>query len=404
MHAECYSCGADSLRLFYEVEQIPVHSVLLMPTREAAVSYPRGDLRLGFCRACGFIQNTAFDPRVHEYCPRYEDPQGFSATFNRFARGLAEEWIGRYGLRNKRILEIGCGKGDFLVLLCELGPNRGIGIDPSCVPGRIESDAASRIELIQDFYSERYAELQADFVCCRHTLEHIQPTGEFLRTVRRSLGDRNDTILGFELPDVSRVLKQRAFWDLYYEHCSYFSLASLARLFRASGFEVLSQKKAFGEQYLVLEARISGASADAKRAAASDGPVPGQSQLAEEELAELEADVDAFESSIGGLLEEWQGRVRDWHARGLRTAIWGSGSKAVAFLTTLGLGAEVGCVVDINPHRHGMYMAGTGHPISPPEELKRFRPDLVIAMNLMYRQEIASALGDMRLSPELIAI
>ena len=45
--SRCFSCGSEDLSIFYEVENIPVHSVLLMPTREKAVGYPRGDLRLG---------------------------------------------------------------------------------------------------------------------------------------------------------------------------------------------------------------------------------------------------------------------------------------------------------------------------------------------------------------------
>ena len=36
----------------------------------------------------------------------------------------------------------------------------------------------------------------------------------------------------FELPDSRRVFDEVAFWDIYYEHCSYFTPGSLARLFR----------------------------------------------------------------------------------------------------------------------------------------------------------------------------
>jgi hypothetical protein len=48
--------------VFYKVDDVPAHDSLLMPTREVAMGYPRGDIRLGFCHACGFISNVAFDP------------------------------------------------------------------------------------------------------------------------------------------------------------------------------------------------------------------------------------------------------------------------------------------------------------------------------------------------------
>ena len=50
MSAVCHSCGASGLEPFYEVRDVPVHSVLLMRSHEEAVSYPKGDLRLGFCK------------------------------------------------------------------------------------------------------------------------------------------------------------------------------------------------------------------------------------------------------------------------------------------------------------------------------------------------------------------
>ncbi len=251
----CRNCEATELEEFYEVHGIPVHSTILMQTRQEALDYPKGDLRLAFCKSCGFIQNNLFDPSVHEYSPRCEESQGFSATFNKFAEEVAQGYIERYGLQDKSVLEIGCGKGDFLVLLCQMAQCDGIGIDPSFRTDRWDAEQARRIRFIQDFYSEAYSHLQADFVCCRHTLEHIQPTLEFVRMIRRSIGDRKETIVAFELPDIARVLKEQAFWDVYYEHCSYFSLGSLARLFRASGLQPLLLDTVFDGQYLLIDAR-----------------------------------------------------------------------------------------------------------------------------------------------------
>ena len=63
--------------------------------------------------------------------------------------------------------------------------------------------------------------------------------GEFIATIRRSIGERPDTVVFFQIPNARYVLCDVAFWDIYYEHCSYFTPGSLARLFRRSGFEVL---------------------------------------------------------------------------------------------------------------------------------------------------------------------
>ncbi len=393
MHADvpCHSCGAPELSIFYQVDTIPVHSCLLMPTREAALAYPKRDLRLGFCQLCGFIQNTVFDPSVQEYSAGYEETQAFSPRFNQFARDLAGRLIERYQLRDKDILEIGCGKGEFLVLLCEMGGNRGIGIDPGYIKERTKNEAAFRITFIEDFYSEKYAHLTADFVCCRHTLEHIQPTRAFVHMIRNAIGDRSDTILFFEVPDVSRVLREGAFWDIYYEHCSYFSLGSLARLFRTCGFEVLDLAKDYGDQYLLLEARPG----DGSR---------GRVFASEKDVEELARDVEGFKVSYSQKLQEWKARLRQIKARGQRTVIWGSGSKAVAYLTTLGIGDGIEYVVDINPYKHGMYLAGTGHEIIPPEYLKDYHPDVVIVMNPIYCDEIRSDLERMGIAAELIAV
>ncbi len=78
-------------------------------------TFPRGDLRLGFCAACGFITNTAFDPSLQDYGVAYEETQGFSPTFNAFAHELARRWVDALRPRAaSSVLEIGCGKGEFL--------------------------------------------------------------------------------------------------------------------------------------------------------------------------------------------------------------------------------------------------------------------------------------------------
>lgn len=387
----CPSCGSPDLKVFYQVRQVPVHSVLLMSSREEALTFRRGDIALGFCSSCGFISNLAFDPAMHEYSSKYEETQGFSSTFNAFHRGLAQRLIDRFNLRGKDIIEIGCGKGEFLTMLCEMGENRGVGFDPAYIPERNTSSAKDKVKFIVDFYSERYTNYQADLVCCKMTLEHIQNTEEFVSMVRRSIGDRHETIVFFQIPDTTRVLRDIGFWDIYYEHCSYFSPGSLGRLFRRCGFDVMNLGTEYDDQYLMIEARPS--------RGAPTPPIPE-----ENDIESLRKDVSTFASSINGTLDKWRSVLSDSRQIGQKTVLWGGGSKGVAFLTTLGITDEIQYAVDINPYKHGTFMAGTGQEIVGPEFLRSYRPDNVIVMNPIYCKEIREDLNRLGVTAKLLPV
>lgn len=379
------------MRNFYEVRNIPVHSVLLMPTREKALNYPRRDLKLGFCAQCGFISNTIFDPKVHEYSTNCEESQGFSPTFNAFARALAKRWVEEYHLQGKSVLEIGCGKGEFLASMVEQGAGRGIGIDPAYVPGRLKTSATDRLEFIQDLYDERYTHLKAAVLCCRHTLEHIAPTAQFMRTLIRTISGCPETLFLFELPDVFRVLKEAAFWDIYYEHCSYFTTGSLARLFRQSGLDLLELELEYDDQYIVIAGKPS----------SSDQP---ERLPLEDDLAAVTSEVSAFPDRFAKIKEHWVSTISGMKGEGKKIVVWGGGSKAVSFLTTLGLKDEVDYVVDINPHKHGKFVPGAGHAVKSPETLKEFRPDCVVLMNPIYEEEVRGQLAGMGLHPQILPV
>lgn len=387
----CPSCGNHEMSPFFEVQNVPVNSCLLLKTEQEALDFPQGNIVLAFCKNCGFISNIAFDPSKVDYSSVYEDQQCFSGTFNAFAKNLAARLIDKHMVRDKKILEIGCGKGDFLALLCELGHNSGVGVDPAFVEGRVKGEALERLTFFRDYFSEKYAEYTGDFVCCRHTLEHIPNTAEFVSSVRASIGNDLDTTVLFEIPDVLRVLDEQAFWDIYYEHCSYFSLGSLARLFRRCGFEVTDLYKDFDDQYLFIEAK----------------PVnhPSEKVHELEETVQQETEhVKHFADCINEKLSQWRNLLQQTKAENKRVVVWGSGSKCVAFMATLGITDQIEYVVDINPYRHGMFIPGAGKKIMPPEFLKEYKPDLTIVMNPIYTNEIKQQLNEMGVTTKVISV
>ncbi len=384
----CPICAGTEVNLFVKMLQVPVHCNLLWPSRSAALSAPRGDIQLGYCATCGHIYNFAFDPSLVHYTQEYENSLHFSPRFQQYATSIATRLIDRYDLHGKTIIDIGAGKGDFLFLICELGGNRGIGFDPSYVPGPEEKFGA-RVTFIQDFYTEQYADYKADLVCSRHVLEHIQDPDGFVSIVRRAIGDRAGTTVFFEVPNVMYTLREFGIWDIIYEHCSYFSENSLTWLFRQHHFQVLDVAEVFGGQFLTIEAKTE------------DGLALADDQQPEK-LNQLTRWVTAFAGNYRQKVDYWRQTLDQIAASKQRLVVWGGGSKGVSFLNTLQAGHNIEYVVDINPRKQGMYVAGSGQQIASPEFLSSYQPNVVVIMNPNYKDEIEQQLADLNLAAEII--
>lgn len=387
----CPACGAADARLVDTQRNIPVNSCLLLYTQDAAQSFPTGDLALSICHACGFVFNALFDSSKSEYSARYEESQGYSPRFNEFARALATRWVEDHDLAGRTVLEIGCGSmGEFLQLMVDAGVGRAIGVDPALEPDRITAPEPDRFEWMPEFYPVPGVTDEVDAIVCRHTLEHIAPVGEFVRSLRRTIGDRTDIVVLFELPDVQRVLDECAYWDVYYEHCSYFSVGSLVRLFRSAGFDPFRVGYEYDDQYIVIEARPAA------------GPVD-EAHPEEDDLSRLLTAADRYRHTVAATRDHWRDRVGRLTDDGKRVVIWGAGSKGVSFLTGLRDG-DIRFAVDINPTKHGCFMAGTGQEVVAPDFLASYRPDLVVAMNPIYLDEIRADLDRLGVDAELVAV
>lgn len=388
-YAACPNCRHRDLEAFFTINDAPVQSVVTIKDKEVAQGISRKDIDLSLCINCGFIFNSSFDTSIDYYTQGYEDQQAFSPTFVSFLTAVTQRFIDKYDINNKDVIEIGCGKGDFIQLISELGNNRGIGIDPAWEPGRVKGN--DRIHFIKEFYSEKHGDLGADAICCRHTLEHIHDTLGFLQTVRASIKPGRDTVLFFEVPSMLRILEEQAFWDIFYEHCSYFSPGSLAHLFRLSGFEVLDMYLEYEDQYLFIEAK----------------PVQGSSgyvHAIEESIGMLRQSAEIFAEKVNLVLSEWRERLLYSQTMGKKVVIWGGGSKSVGFLTQFADLGVIEHVVDINPNITGNYIPGIGIQYKNPGFLAEYKPDQVIIMNAVYTDEIRRMLQELGIDAEIMPL
>lgn len=377
---ECRSCGSSDLLPFFDLPDVPTHVNFLWDTEAAAVGCPRGRIHLAFCRECALITNITFDPNLLHYREGYENSLHHSSVFRDYAESQADRLIERLHLRDKTIVEIGCGQGDFLRLLCRRGGNRGVGFDPSYADS--VEDREDDVRIVRDTYDERHANVAADFILSRQTLEHIPNPQDMLGPLRRSIGNRLDTPVFFEVPNASYTLHHAFIWDVIYEHTSYFTAPALETTLARAGFHVSETYESFGGQYLCVTAY----------------PVPkihGR-KIDTETRSRLEKQIDVFQSTHASYVNGWRDKLQKMASGGKSLVLWGAGSKGVMFANLLDLHRQILFVVDVNPKKHDMYVAGRGQRIVPPAYLAQHPVDTIIVANPIYKNEIAqttSALG-----------
>jgi hypothetical protein len=381
----CPICSSTKTSIFFETTNVPVHIGLLWESKKEALDCPKGDIKLAFCGDCGLIWNLEFQEAIMEYAGPYDNSLHFSHIYQDYARSVADRLVKNYQLYGKKIIEIGSGRGDFLSMLCTIGNNQGIGFDPSFDGERLNDD---RITLYKDFYSEKYKNIIGDLICSRYVLEHIPDPFKFMRLVRSTIGENGHTVLYFEVPNVSLILKKLSAWDIIYEHCFFFGLTSLERLFNLSEFNSLELYESFDGQFICIEALPTNG--------------PGESKLKDSQyLEKLSFQVSSFSKSYIELVKKWENILGKIRQNQEKTIIWGAGAKGVSFLNMLNLKNEIQYAVDINPRKKGHFIPGTGQKIVLPKDLMQYKPDNVIIMNPIYKDEIQNHLKDLGLNPKL---
>ncbi len=327
------------------------------------------------------MYNVAFDLALIDYNVDYDNSLHHSSIFQAYAGELVRRLASEYDLKGRHIVEVGCGKGHFLVDLCRVTGASGTGYDRSYA-GEVTD---SRVNFIRDYLPFDHPG-DFDFFVARHVVEHLQDPHEFLSGLRRCCGTQ--PVRGYvEVPDAIYDF-DRSPWNVHYPHVSYFSATSLGRLAIRAGFGILRLIRSFEGQYLAMELGVN-------------VPTPDQDSFVGMGLRREREILVAFKERYPQMVQSWKDRLE---VIGLDTCVvWGAGAKGLGFLNAVDPDRRIAGVVDLNPAKAGQFLPVTGHRVIGPAELASMGIKTVVITNPAYRREIESSLSELGVEADVIS-
>ena len=314
---------------------------------------PGVDLRLFECPACGVLQ---LDCPPVPYFREVIRSVGVSEDMKRFRLEQFSNWLETYHLKEKKILECGCGRGEYLSLMRQAGAEV-FGMEFS--DENISAASAQGLNVEKCYFDsgkEKLSSALFDGFFILNYLEHIPDLKNYLAGIGNNLVPGGYGLV--EVPNFDMMIKERLFAEFTSDHLYYFTERTLRNLLENSGFEVLSCKSVWHNYIISAEVR--------KR---------------------IPFDPSPFTEAEAGLKEQLESFIGSYHPDEI--AIWGAGHQAFALLAWAGLSSKIRFVIDSAPFKQGKYVpAGTAKIVSP-EVLENSSLKAILIMAGSYSDEIA---------------
>lgn len=366
------------IRPFLDFGPMPIANGFLSPDEVATEKrYP---LRVGFDPETKLVRLLDIVPPELLFHERYAF---FSSTSRRMAEHFAAfaEQVKSRTPRDRFVVEIGCNDG---ILLQHFAGGRHLGIEPSRNVAAVA--LAQGLRVVPGFFEPQVAALvgehgRADVVLAANVTCHVPNPAYLFKAVAAML--RPPGIFIFEDPYLGDILGLGSFDQIYDEHASYFSLASVARLAEQAGLELVMvehQDTHGGSMRYTLAHKGERHVDDSVRAWEAVENLRGLGDA--QTFDDFRADVDARCAELRGLLERLK-------PEGKRVAAYGATSKSTTVTNYAGIGPElVEYIADTTPGKQGKLSPGVHIPVVPHEHFVANPPDYTLLFAWNHAAEI----------------
>jgi 2-polyprenyl-3-methyl-5-hydroxy-6-metoxy-1,4-benzoquinol methylase len=320
------------------------------------------------CARCGLVQLTSAPVRYYREVIR---AAAISPEMRAFRKNQFDAWTARHNLKAKRVLEIGCGKGEYLEIMQQAGASAH-GIEYAAAS--VAACKAKNLTVTQAFIDHSTTAIPGglfDGFFILNFLEHLPDPGMLLRGIAHNLRDEGVGLV--EVPNFDMIAKHGLCTEFVSDHLTYFTRETLSTLLALNGFAIIDSDTVWHD-YIISATVVK------RKAVAMD--------TFHQNAADLKRKIDVF---IGDASPE-------------SVAVWGAGHQALTILALTALRNKIGCVIDSAAFKQGKYTPATHIPIVSPEVLAQGAITTVLIMAASYSDEIVRIIREHIQRPLRVAV
>jgi 2-polyprenyl-3-methyl-5-hydroxy-6-metoxy-1,4-benzoquinol methylase len=318
------------------------------------------DLFLYQCSECGLLQLDI------EPVPYYKDvirAAGVSEEMKLYRLNHFNNFVAKYNLKNKKIIEIGTGCGEFLEIMSQTGVEA-YGLEH--LKESVDKCLLNNLKVYNGFIDDENYVLENapyDVFFIMNFLEHIPKPNEFLKGINNNLKDNAIGLI--EVPNVHMILERLMFSEFISDHLMYFTRDTLKLLLEKNGFEVI-ETEAVWHNYVISMI------------------VKKRSKLK----------LDEFNNQLYKISNEINLFIDDNLSKGFRVAIWGAGHQSLAVISMTNIANKIEFVIDSASFKQGKYTPASHVKVVSPSILEIEKIDVILVMAASYSDEVANIISE----------
>lgn len=400
MNMTCIACD-HALSPLMTLDNMPASAQNIPAASELAEDHPLS-LTLCQCPSCGLVQ---FDTEPVDYYRDVIRAGGGTRTmtslrheeYARLLTAMQEQHI-----RGRRIVEVGCGRGEFLRMWQNLAedpegaaalardqardplsgqPNAAplhlVGIEHK--PSLVEEANASADKMYRVYEGfatgeVRYPEGPFDAFVQFNFLEHQPDPCDMLRNIWHNLKPQALGLI--TVPSFEYILRYNGYYELLRDHIANYTEFTLQKLLQDCGFELLSMDLVNRD---TIEAIVRKADPD---------------ELSELHYSGRLIDVSALRDSYDRLSASVNAHIDHLSESHRTMAIWGASHQGFTLAATTKLGGRVEYIIDSATFKQGRFSPASHIPIVAPDYAVAHPVDEILIVAPGYTDEIAGIIRE----------